>query len=194
MSQTLTNQGTVTEPITLDEAKKHLRVEWAEEDAQITGLIAVVREHAETIASRYFAQRTADIYLQEWPTGTDKIEIEAFPITGISALQYRTDASPWVTVSNSIYIVSAIGNPATIQPIDAWPTAELYPVDPIRIQCTIGYATCPKPVKQAMLLHLGTLFANRESVAVGTSAVVQAAEVPHGYHALMCNHKGHRNR
>ena len=49
---------TVTEPITLDEAKAHLRVEFADDDAYISALITAAREYAEAFQNRLIAARS----------------------------------------------------------------------------------------------------------------------------------------
>ena len=48
---------TITEPVTLAEAKLHLRVEHSDEDAYIGGLISAAREYAESFTNRLIAPR-----------------------------------------------------------------------------------------------------------------------------------------
>lgn len=55
------------EPITLDEAKAHLRVSWTNEDALITTLISAARRLAEVIASEVFVTSTYDIIEDAFP-------------------------------------------------------------------------------------------------------------------------------
>lgn len=47
----------VIEPITLSEAKAHLRVEHGDEDAYIVNLISVARDFAEKFVNRLLAER-----------------------------------------------------------------------------------------------------------------------------------------
>ena len=48
----------IQEPVTLEEAKKHLRVEIEDDDSYIGTLISVAREYAEKYQNRLIAERT----------------------------------------------------------------------------------------------------------------------------------------
>ena len=48
---------TVTEPIALEEAKAHLRVEFSDDDAYISALITAAREYVEAFQNRLIAVR-----------------------------------------------------------------------------------------------------------------------------------------
>ncbi len=48
---------TITEPVSLAEAKLHLRVEHSDEDGYITALISSAREYAESFTNRLIAPR-----------------------------------------------------------------------------------------------------------------------------------------
>ncbi|MDR1943975.1 MAG: head-tail connector protein [Synergistaceae bacterium] len=50
----------MTEPISLSEAKKHLRVEFGDDDELIQGLIAAAREYAEGFMNRSLVAKTED--------------------------------------------------------------------------------------------------------------------------------------
>jgi uncharacterized phage protein (predicted DNA packaging) len=50
----------MTEPISLQEAKKHLRVEFDDDDDLIQGLIVAAREYAEGFMNRPLAAKTED--------------------------------------------------------------------------------------------------------------------------------------
>lgn len=61
----------MTEPITLAEAKSHLRVLYDDEDAYIEMLIAAAREYAENYQNRVYVERT--------DVNGNPIEAEAMP-------------------------------------------------------------------------------------------------------------------
>jgi hypothetical protein len=55
------------EPVSLDEAKLHLRVTATDDDAYITGLITVAREYLEKIENRAFNTQTIRMQLDSFP-------------------------------------------------------------------------------------------------------------------------------
>lgn len=55
------------EPVTLDEAKLHLRVDFAADDALITGLISAARVAAENICRRAFITQKWELLLDGFP-------------------------------------------------------------------------------------------------------------------------------
>ena len=68
MSATLVqlSQGN-TEPVTLEEARVHLRVESGAEDLLIVGLIGAAREWAEVVTRRALIDTTYRLDLSGWP-------------------------------------------------------------------------------------------------------------------------------
>jgi len=56
-----------SEPITLDEAKLHLRVSGTDDDAYIQGLVTAVRQHLEKIENRCFMTQTLRMQLDSFP-------------------------------------------------------------------------------------------------------------------------------
>lgn len=64
------NTAPGTEPVTLAEAKAHLRVEVADDDALITNLISAARVHAENVCRRAFVTQKWDLYLDAFPKYT----------------------------------------------------------------------------------------------------------------------------
>lgn len=55
------------EPVSLAEAKLHLRIDTTEDDALITGLIAAARVDAENACRRAFVTQKFDLFMDEFP-------------------------------------------------------------------------------------------------------------------------------
>jgi uncharacterized phiE125 gp8 family phage protein len=66
MSQTHHRAG--VEPITLNEAKAHLRVFGTDDDGYITSLIAAARQSAESLTDRALLPQTWELALDEFPS------------------------------------------------------------------------------------------------------------------------------
>ncbi len=76
------------EPITLDEAKLHLRVEIDDDDTLILGMIKAAREYAEVVTHRRLITQTWRYYLDSWPEDKDYIEMPFPPLQSISSITY----------------------------------------------------------------------------------------------------------
>jgi uncharacterized phiE125 gp8 family phage protein len=158
-----------TEPVTLTEAKLHLRVTESAEDTLITALIAAAREFCENVTGRALATQTLELLLDNFPAETF-IEIPMPPLQSIASIKYKDYAAVETTLGISDYIVDAdrsVGR-VTLAYGKSWPTFTPYPSNPIRVRFTAGYTSIPKAIKQAMLLLIGHWYANRESVLVGS--------------------------
>ena len=68
--------------ISLDEAKAHLRVDYGDEDALISWLVAAANSHAEQWTGRAFEAATWDLSLDNFPSGAVCVPLGPLPETG----------------------------------------------------------------------------------------------------------------
>lgn len=159
-----------TEPITLAEAKAHVRAGTSTtEDALITALISAAREYCENYTSRALATQTLEMYLDRFPCAYE-IELLRPPLQSVTSVTYTDSAGTTTTMTaNTDYIVDADSMMGRIVlPYGKlWPSFTPYSVNPIKIRYVAGYTDIPKTIKQAMLLLIGHWYANRE--AIGTT-------------------------
>lgn len=160
-----------TEPITLTDAKIHLRVDGTDEDTYITRLLSVVRDHAETVSLHALAPQTWKLYLDAWP-GDDFIEIPKPPLTSITSITYKDEDGDTNTLSTDVYFADTNRTPGRVvlKPDQVWPDENLYPSGAICITFVCGFAAAanvPPSAIQAMYVRLADMFENRESVVVG---------------------------
>jgi len=159
-----------TEPVTTTEAKLHCRVDHTTEDDIFTRLIEVARIQCENISGRAFITRTYTAMLDRWPGNC--FELPYAPLAGITSIKYYDDAgSAAATVSSANYYVDTNSEPGRVALISGadWPSTTLREINGVEIIYTAGYgvaAAVPDQYKQAMLLLIGHLYENRESVAV----------------------------
>lgn len=159
------------EPVSLDEAKLHLRVDGDEDDAWINRAISAAREYCEDAQGRAFVSRKLRLSLERWPCGRS-IHLPRPPLQSIEAVTYMPADGTTKTLDPSLYVVDAASEPGAIHlNSDAsWPSEKLAPGMPIRIEFRAGYGAAPsvpERVKQAMLLLVGHWYENREAVVVG---------------------------
>ena len=168
------------EPITLEEAKLHLRVDFDDDDALISRLIKTARESAESETSRTMVATTFELALDAWPGCPSGavgpwpiIKILNPPLLAVESITHLDHAGETQTLDPSTYIVFE-GDPALITTAfrQTWPSVPRHP-GAIKVRYTAGYGTDPSDVpdcvKTWMLLTIGSLYENREAVVAGVS-------------------------
>jgi uncharacterized phiE125 gp8 family phage protein len=114
------------EPVTLTEAKAHLRVEISDDDTYITALIVAARERAEGFLRRALITRTYDLYLDDFPAA-GSIPLPKPPLQTVLSVKYIDANSVTQTLTeNTDYIVDRISEPGWIVLPSglSWPTTK----------------------------------------------------------------------
>lgn len=160
----ITLSGTVTEPLTLSEAKAHLRVDGTDDDLYIAALITTCRRQLEAHTSRTIASQTLTLRLDGFPS--DAIQIRKPPVTAVSSVQYVDTAGDTQTWNSSYWQASLTREPPIIVPAysQVWPTTRDQP-DAVTVTCTAGFSTVPDDYKHALLLLLSHLYFHREAAS-----------------------------
>lgn len=161
------------EPVTLTEAKTHLRVDIADDDTYITRLITMAREQCELEARRAFVTQTLEVRLERWPSY--QLGLPMPPLQSITSITYTDEDGTTGTVTSTDYVAYTGVEPGRVvlKPSANWPSVNLMPGPSIVIQYVAGYglaAAVPQRYKQAILLLVGHMYENREAVIVGTIA------------------------
>jgi uncharacterized phiE125 gp8 family phage protein len=171
-----------TEPITLADAKVHLRVEvgFTDDDALITALITAAREFAEHYTGRALAPQTLELALDAFPL--DNIELIGSPVTSITTVKYIDVVGVEQTLSSALYTLNDYGVSAGIEQAynSPWPDTQAV-ANAVKVRYVAGYTAIPKTVRAAMLLMIGDFYENRQETITGT--IVQ--EVKTGVKALL---------
>lgn len=170
------------EPITLADAKLHLRVDHTDEDLLITGLIATARQAAEARTGRALVTQQWRQTLDAWPVD-GVIELSWPPLVSVQSVSYLDTAGVRQTLSAPAYAVTTDTLVGTVAPAydTDWPDCRVVSGS-IRIDHTAGYgnaAAVPQQVKAWMLLAIATWYAQRE-VVIG-SGTLQPAELPRAF-------------
>jgi uncharacterized phiE125 gp8 family phage protein len=159
------------EPVSLQEAKEHLRVRHDEEDALITRLISAARARVEDYCNRPFVSaQFAILYDGELPRGNTALRV---PLAGIVAI----DAISYIDVGGEQAAFSTFsfdGERQTIRPATVWPAGT-----DLRVEVEAGGNAddVPFPIKAAINLYLGGMYELRESQVVGTILAENPAAV-----------------
>lgn len=161
------------EPISLDEAKEQCRVDGIEDDLLLAILITAARESAEHETGRALATQTRELVLDAFP---EAFTLRGSPIQSVESVKYLDSDGIQRTLDPQDYALDNDSEPGylTIAYGRAWPAS--YPVpNAVRVRYVCGYASAaavPSAIKSWLLLAVGTMFAQRETIAVGQPAAL----------------------
>lgn len=160
------------EPVTLVEAKLHLRVDIDEDDDLIEALISAAREWTENYCRRSWVQRTLELRLDCFE---DEIRLPRGPVSSVTHVKYTDQDGNLATVDSARYQVDLYSIPPRIVPVlgAAWPVPKVGAINAVVVTYVAGFApgaasptdyteNVPKSVRAAMLLVIGHLYQNRE--------------------------------
>lgn len=174
----------VEEPITLAEAKLHLRETGTDQDAFITSLILTARQHVESVTNRVLMLQTWDLFLDEFVEHwyDQELTIDKLPFQSVVHIKYTDSQGVLQTMEASDYQVDSNSEPARIMPAygEFWPSTQKI-LNAVNVRFIAGYDTAadvPDPIKHAMKLLVGHLFENREAIIVGTIVAEPPMAVP----------------
>lgn len=155
------------EPVTLSEAKAHLRVTSSAEDALIGGLVSAAVQHldGEGVLGRAMITQTWATYASNTP---GVIRLPMTPFQSLTSVEYYDSDNSLQAATLSDFEARIFRDFATIHPVRgaAWPTA--YPrYDAFKITYVVGWgdaADVPQTLKQAILLLVGHWYEHRMAV------------------------------
>lgn len=178
--------GPETEPIGLDEAKTHLRVDVVDDDAYINSLIVVARRTCEQIANKKFINQTWNLLMDSFPTSMEiRLPKSLSPLVSVTHVKYFDEADQESTFNAGNYVVDIYSQPARIilKRDATWPTDVLRVANGVEVQVVVGFGDepdLPQEYKQAMMLLIGHWYENREDVTE-----VKLDQIPRGAKTLL---------
>lgn len=161
------------EPVSLAEAKTHLRIDGTDSDTFIGTLITAARQWIEKEYQVSLVQRT---YRADVEYFAARYRLPRPPLASITSVKYYTDDSPQVLTTlaatqyradlgrGEIYVdAEAVSMPAISDRHDAVQITYVAGYSPDTASPQDYAANVPHPVKASILLHVGDLFENREA-------------------------------
>jgi len=163
-----------TLPVSVIEARKHLRVDLDDDDVEIYNLIARATEYAESYTGRVFTDAVWTRYIDNgWP---GVIVVDRRPLVSIDTVKYIDTTGSQQTLAASQYRTDLIAGRITPAYGVSWPSVRSI-TNTIEVAYTAGYGTTASPVgvvpediKHAILLLVGSWLENKEDVIKGTIA------------------------
>lgn len=186
-------------PITLDQAKQHLRVLHDDEDEYIADLIEAATDYLDgysgvlgkaliTQTWRLDFGPAYDFYTgwwSAWPLQLFRLPVG--PVQSVTSVTYYDGSNVQQTLNASTYqlFTDAIGPFLGLAPQQSWPSTYLRQ-DAIRVTWVAGHGatpeTVPSRIRALIKLLVGHWYENREAVTLGNT---QAVELPLAAQALI---------
>lgn len=167
--------GPASEPVTLAEAKAHLRVDLSDDDAMIARLTGAAREWVENATGRALMTQNWRMTLDAWPEG-DAVALIRPPVQAVTAVRTFGANGAAAVWAGTNYAMSFGAEPQRLLRLaSAWP-APGRAQSGIEIDVTCGYGALtsdvPAALRQAVLLKLAQLYERRGEDAGETPEAV----------------------
>ncbi len=179
MALALTN-GPAEEPVTVAEAKAHLRIDGSAEDILIASLIVTSRLHVEAALGFALITQGWRLTLDKWPEG-GTVLFPLRPIRSVTSVTVRDESGDAVVVSSSGYLLDGEALRPRLVPRDGtWP-APGRQTNGIEIAFEAGIgdeaADIPQPIRHAILLLVAHWYEHRDPLEVGAAGAAIPAVV-----------------
>ncbi|MBN8996499.1 MAG: phage head-tail connector protein [Rhizobiales bacterium] len=176
--------GPALEPVTLEEAKAHLRLDGEDDEAWLAQVIATARRHVESATRRVLIGQEWRLWLDAWPV-SGVLRVPVVPLIAIDAITiYDADGEPHVAAPET-YSVDKASIPARVR--FETPPAPGLALNGIEIDLTAGYGDeaddVPSPLRHAILMLAAHWYEYR---GLGETA---EATTPAGFDALVAPYR-----
>ncbi len=156
------------EPITMEEARLHLRVDLPDDDQLINALIGAARQHAEMVTQRQLITATWKLVLDGFQE--NPILLNKSPVQAVLSVKYLDMTGAQQILPISEYVVDTSTEPARIMPRfgKVWPIA-LPQIGSVEILFTAGYGditAVPEGIKSWIKIRIGSLYENRSEIDI----------------------------
>ncbi len=170
-----------SDPVSIDDAKTHMRVEDTEDDAYIGSLIkaATAFVDADGVLGRAMVTQTWAQHGYGW---SGRVALTMTPVQSLSAVKYYDVDNALQTATLSDFRLIGTPKDSFVEPVSSWPATFDRP-DALRLEYVAGYgasSAVPVAVQHAMLMLIAHWYENREE-----ASEVSLKRAPLGFEALI---------
>jgi uncharacterized phiE125 gp8 family phage protein len=179
MALTLTS-GPAEEPVTVAEAKAHLRIDGSAEDILIASLIVTSRLHVEAALGLALITQGWRLTLDAWPKG-GVVRFPLRPIQSVTSVAVMDATGAPAMVAAEDYLLDGQALRPRLVPRDgAWPEPGRR-TNGIEIAFAAGIGEepeeIPQPIRHAILLLVAHWYEHRDPLEIGAAAAAIPAAV-----------------
>ena len=151
------------------------------DDPLLLMLIAASRRAVETLTRRALITQTWDLYLDSFPGW--ELTLPKPMIQSVTSISYVDTNGVTQTLDPATYQVDLVSEPGRITPAYglAWPWTR-WQMNAVKVRYVCGYGAAvdvPQGIKAWMLMHLATLYENREALIIDQRAAL--VEMPNEF-------------
>lgn len=178
--------GPAQEPVSLVQAKAHLRVDDSAEDGLIESLVTAARIHIEGVTGRALLEQSWRLVRDDWPAN-GSVTLPVGPVSAIDEIRtYAADGEPHIIDLDGVLLDGHGVPPRVMLPVNR-PVLRAHLG--IEIDYTAGFGKTaedvPADLVQALLVLVAYWYENRDAVlSVGAAGVI-----PSGFDRMVANHK-----
>jgi uncharacterized phiE125 gp8 family phage protein len=153
------------EPVTLAEAKAHLRISHTDDDTYITRIITAARRQMEARLDAGLIQQSWSCFINSWPD-TRAIALPLSPVIAVTDVIIYGDDDAAATLDPAHYYLERRAKPPflALRNDRSVPAAGRRYAG-IEVKMTVGYgataASVPEDIRQALLLTITSWYADR---------------------------------
>lgn len=163
-------QGPMDPVVSLETAKRHLRVDTSADDDRIRGLVEAATHRLDGrdgLLGRALNPQTWELQTPCWPAR--RIVLALPPLIGVTSVSYLDETGTETTLDASLYrVINTGGIESYIMPAigATWPNVASDQPDAVRVRFDAGYQNLgspsdnavPGPIRQAILLMVHSWF------------------------------------
>jgi uncharacterized phiE125 gp8 family phage protein len=170
----LLTAGPSAEPVSLDEAKAHCRVDGIAEDTLIASLILAARMHIERSLGVALIEQGWSLFLDAWPD-RPWVDLPLAPVLSLQAVRLYGPGDSFASFAPDLFILDAAGRTPRLarRGGEPWPQPARH-VNGIEIAFTAGYGSdaqdVPMPVRLAIKMLVAHWYEAREAVTPGSAS------------------------
>ncbi len=162
----------LTEPVTVAEAKTHLRIDGDADDVLLGSLILTSRLHMEAALSLALITQSWKLVLDRWPKKAC-VDIPLGPLQALTAVKVKNSSGVAQTVAPTNYLVDIASRPARLIWNGDDPPQPGVKAGGIEIDFVAGFgataASVPAPLRHGLLMLTAHWYEHRDPVEIGST-------------------------
>ncbi len=176
------------EPVSLTDAKAHLRLDTNDDDALLSAALTAARVHVEAKTRRVLVEQGWRIYLDAWPKQRI-VTVPVAPLMSVTGVTVFDPGGDEIAVDPGDYEVDTVSVPGRLFLSSPVPVLVGRAVNGIEIDVTAGFGPTsidvPAPLRQAIMMLVAHWYEHRGAVGHDMSLNV----TPLGFDALIAPYR-----